>query len=110
MFSNPFQVAFPGVYRLDCLAWLCNLPVDTLQFSSIEASDTNLAIIPRSSKRHQMSSGSAPQPPSSASSFSWFSGDGSFCGASVSDHLKMDVASSEFTWHGPALRGSGNMF
>jgi GATA-binding protein len=114
LFSNPFQAAFPGPYHPDYLTQLYNLPADALPFSTAESNDTDLSMSPRSSKRRRMSNDSASEPPSSAVSFSSFSGDGSFSSASsVSGHSKhgsMDFSFAGFTSQGPALRGSGNTF
>ena len=75
---------------------LYNLPADALPFFTIEASDIDVGMSPRSPKRRRMSTDSADEPPATAVSFGSFSsGDGySSAASSTSAHLKR--ASMEF--------------
>ena len=115
---NPFMPSFPGPYHPDYLSQLYGMNTDALPFSSVDASDAELSMSPRSNKRRRMSTDSASEPPSSAVSFSSYSGDSFSSVSSSASHSKR--ASMEFPFstynsngtinQGPALRGSGNTF
>jgi hypothetical protein len=117
---NPFQLAFPGPYHPDYLMQLYNMPADALPFSSVESSEIDMGLSPRSTKRRRMSTDSASEPPSSAVSFGSYSGDSfsstsSSASASHSKRCSMEFPFSTYNSNGtinqgPALRGSGNTF
>ncbi|KDR78208.1 hypothetical protein GALMADRAFT_224580 [Galerina marginata CBS 339.88] len=115
---NPFQLAYPGPYHPDYLMQLYNMNTDALPFSTVESTEIDLGLSPRSTKRRRMSTDSASEPPSSAVSFSSYSGESFSSSSSSASHSKR--ASMEFPFStynsngtinsGPALRGSGNTF
>lgn len=115
---NAYQLSFPGPYTSDYLMQLYSLPTDALPFSTVDSSEIDLGMSPRSPKRRRMSTDSADEPPASAVSFSSFGGDGYSSASSSASHSKR--ASMEFPFstynnngtlnQGPALRGSGNTF
>ncbi|KAF8961654.1 hypothetical protein BDZ97DRAFT_1905490 [Flammula alnicola] len=115
---NPFQITYPGPYHPEYLLQLYSMPADALPFSSVESSDIDLALSPRSTKRRRMSTDSASEPPSSAVSFSSYSGDGYSSASSSTSHSKRSSMEFPFSAYnsngsinaGPALRGSGNTF
>jgi len=85
---NPFQLAFPGPYHPDYLMQLYSMPSDALPFSSVESSEIDVGLSPRSTKRRRMSTDSASEPPSSAVSFSSYSGDSFSSASSSGSHSK----------------------
>ena len=99
---------------------LYNLPADALPFFTVEASDIDVGMSPRSPKRRRMSTDSADEPPASAVSFGSFSGGDGYSSAASSTSAHSKRASMEFPFstynsngtlnQGPALRGSGNTF
>lgn len=119
LFQNAFQLQFPGPYHPDYLSQLYNVPADTLPFSSVESSSSEVdpSMSPRSNKRRRMSTDSASEPPSSAISYSSYN-DGYSSASSATSHSQrssMEFPFSNFNSgstfnNGPALRGSGNTF
>ncbi|KAF8900459.1 hypothetical protein CPB84DRAFT_1747457 [Gymnopilus junonius] len=115
---NPFMPNFPGPYHPDYLSQLYStVHADALPFSTGDSSEPD-AMSPRLTKRRRMSTDSASEPPSSAVSYSSYSGDSFSSVSSSASHSKR--ASMEFPFStynsngtinpGPALRGSGNTF
>ena len=115
---NPFQLAYPGPYHPDYLMQLYSMPSDALPFSSVESSEIDVGVSPRSTKRRRMSTDSASEPPSSAVSFGSYSGDSFSSTSSSGSHSKRSSMEFPFSTYnsngtinqGPALRGSGNTF
>ena len=113
---NPFQLAYPGPYHPDYLMQLYSMPSDALPFSSVDSSEIDVGLNPRSTKRRRMSTDS--EPPSSAVSFSSYSGDSFSSTSSSGSHSKRSSMEFPFSTYnsngtinqGPALRGSGNTF
>ncbi|PPQ81606.1 hypothetical protein CVT26_013568 [Gymnopilus dilepis] len=94
---NPFMPSFPPA--------LYGVNTDTLPFSSVDASDAELSMSPRSNKRRRTSTDSAFEPPSTAVSFS------SYSGQCASMEFPFSTYNTNGTINqGPALRGSGNTF
>ncbi|GLB44410.1 putative zinc finger binding to DNA consensus sequence [AT]GATA[AG] [Lyophyllum shimeji] len=118
---HSFNFQFPGPYHPDYLTQTYTMPSssDPLPFPPSDSSDHELGMSPRTSKRRRMSTDSASEPPSSATSYSSYNDGYSTPASSVASHSQrssmefpfssyMGSSSSAFT--GPALRGSGNTF
>ncbi|PPQ69700.1 hypothetical protein CVT24_001200 [Panaeolus cyanescens] len=146
-------VPFPGPYHPDYLMSMYGIQSDGLNFAGVGAVEGNnggnaggnsassggsgaaepdSSMSPRSTKRRRMSTDSASEPPSSAVSFSSFSGDSYSPASSISGHSHSHShsqsgsvshhkrSSMEFPFStynsngtintGPALRGPGNTF
>ncbi|KAF9461407.1 hypothetical protein BDZ94DRAFT_1310681 [Collybia nuda] len=122
LFQSSFPFAFPGPYHPDHLPQLYTMPPDPLPFASDgSASEVDLTMSPRTSKRRRMSTDSASEPPSSATSYSSYNDGGYTTSASSSATSHSQRSTSlDFPFSsylntsayntGPALRGSGNTF
>ncbi|PFH49302.1 hypothetical protein AMATHDRAFT_76249 [Amanita thiersii Skay4041] len=142
LYPSSYQYQFPGPYHPDYLLQHYNLPTEPLPFSNLEnnnhgnTSDIDLTMSPRSTKRRRMSTDSASEPPSSATSYSSFDGfstassvtsnsgrssvdypfnsySPSGCGtnsSSSSPNSNSGGSPNGSNSNGPALRGSGNTF
>ncbi|KAF5376737.1 hypothetical protein D9615_007839 [Tricholomella constricta] len=116
MFQS-FNFQFPGPYHPDYLPQIYTMPSDPLPFPPSESPEHELGMSPRTSKRRRMSTDSASEPPSSATSYSSYNDSYSTSASSATSHSQrssMDFPFSNYMspsfTSGPALRGSGNTF
>jgi GATA-binding protein len=118
LFQNSFQFPFPGPYHPDHIPQMYTMSSDPLPFASNESGEVDLAMSPRTSKRRRMSTDSASEPPSSATSYSSYNDGYSTSTSSATSHSQRSSMDFPFSSYlsvssynsGPALRGSGNTF
>ncbi|KAF8064406.1 hypothetical protein FPV67DRAFT_220987 [Lyophyllum atratum] len=119
---HSFNFQFPGPYHPDYLTQVYTMPADPLPFPPSDGSDHDreheYGMSPRTSKRRRMSTDSASEPPSSATSYSSYNDGYSTPASSATSHSQRSSMDFPFSSYlspssfnsGPALRGSGNTF
>jgi GATA-binding protein len=104
--------SFPGPYHPDYIMQFYNAPpADALPFTSVDIADMDsLGMNRRTTKRRRMSTDSASEPPSSATSYSSYNdGYSTSSPTSHSQRSSMEFPFSAYP-HFHILRGSGNTF